>query len=50
MYPAEHQLNKPNSSDTESSCIDLDLSITYGIVSTKYMIDNLKMILIFLFP
>ena len=35
IYPTELQLNKANSSDTEASFSDLDLSITNGIVSTK---------------
>ena len=35
MYPTELQLNKANSSDTETSCLDLNLSITNGIVSSK---------------
>ena len=35
LYPTELQLNKPNSSDTEASFLDLNLSITNGIVSSK---------------
>ena len=35
IYPIELQLNKANSSDTEAPFLDLDLSITNGIVSTK---------------
>ena len=35
MYPTEFQLNKANSSDTETPFLDLDLSITIGILSTK---------------
>ena len=35
IYPTELQLNKANSSDTEASFLDLNLSITNGIVSTK---------------
>ena len=35
IYPTELQLNKANSSDTEASCLDLNLSITYGLVSSK---------------
>ena len=35
IYPAELQLNKANSSDTEASFLDLDLSISNGTVSTK---------------
>ena len=35
IYPAELQLNKANSSDTEAPFLDLNLSITNGTVSTK---------------
>ena len=35
IYPTELQLNKANSSDTDSSFLDLNLSITNGIVSSK---------------
>ena len=35
IYPAELQLNKANSSDTEASFLELNLSITNGIVSSK---------------
>ena len=35
IYPTELQLNKANSSDTEASLLDLNLSITNGIVSSK---------------
>ena len=35
IYPTELQLNKANSSDTEALFLDLDLSITNGIVSSK---------------
>ena len=35
IYPTELQLNKANSSDIEAPCLDLDLSITNGIVSSK---------------
>ena len=34
-YPTELQLNKANSSDTEAPFLDLNLSITNGIVSSK---------------
>ena len=34
-YPTEFQLNKANSSDTEAPFLDLNLSITNGIVSSK---------------
>ena len=33
--PTELQLNKANSSDTEAPFLDLNLSITNGIVSSK---------------
>ena len=35
IYPTELQLNKTNSSDTEAPFLDLNLSITNGIVSSK---------------
>ena len=38
IYPAELQLNKHNSSDTEAPFLDFYISICNGIVSSKYMI------------
>ena len=35
IYPTELQLNKANSTDTEALFLDLNLSITNGIVSSK---------------
>ena len=35
IYPTELQLNKANSSDTEAPCLNLNLSITNGIVTSK---------------
>ena len=35
IYPTELQLNKANSSNTEAQFLDLNLSITNGIVSSK---------------
>ena len=35
IYPTELQLNKANSSNTEALFLDLNLSITNGIVSSK---------------
>ena len=35
IYPTDRQLNKTNSSDTETPFLDLDLSITNGTVSIK---------------
>ena len=35
IYPTELQLNKSNSTDTEAPFLDLNLSITNGIVSSK---------------
>ena len=35
IYPSELQLNKANSSDTEAPILDLNLSITNSIVSSK---------------
>ena len=38
IYPTELQLNKMNSSDIEAPFLDLNLTITNGIVSSKIMI------------
>ena len=35
IYPTELQLNKANFADTEATFLDLNLSITNGIVSSK---------------
>ena len=35
IYPTELQLNKANSSDTEAPFLDLNLSLTNGIVPSK---------------
>ena len=35
IYPTELQLNQANSSDTVAPFLDLNLSITNGIVSSK---------------
>ena len=35
IYPSELQLNKANASDTEAAFLDLHLSISNNIVSTK---------------
>ena len=35
IYPSELQLNKANTSDTETTFLDLHLSIFNDIVSTK---------------
>ena len=35
IYPTKLQLNKANSSDTEAPFLNLNLCITYGIVSSK---------------
>ena len=35
IYPTELQFNKANSSDTKDLFLDLNLSITNGIVSSK---------------
>ena len=34
LFPTEIQLNKANSSDSEAPFLDLNLSITNGIVSS----------------
>ena len=36
IYPTELQLKKAKSSDTEASFLGLNLSITNGIVSSKF--------------
>ena len=36
IYPTELQLNKAYSSDTEAPFLDMNLSINYGIVSSKF--------------
>ena len=36
IYPSKFQLNKANTSDTKATFLDLHLSISYDIVSTKY--------------
>ena len=35
IYPSELQLNKANTSDTKATCLDLHMSISNDIVSTK---------------
>ena len=42
IYPSELQFNK---ADTEAAFFDLDLSISNGIVSTKFMINAMTLIL-----
>ena len=46
IYPDELQLNKVYSSDTEAPLLDLNLSISSGLVSTKFMINGTILILI----
>ena len=46
IYPSELQLNKANVSDAEASFFDLHLSISYGFVKTKFMINEIILILI----
>ena len=46
IYPAELQLHKANSSDTEALYLDLNLSISNGTVSTKIMKKGAILILI----
>ena len=40
IYPSELQLNKANTTDTEDTFLDLHLSISNDIVSTKFY-DNM---------
>ena len=39
IYPFELQLNKANTSDTEAAFLDLHLSISNDIVSTKFYVN-----------
>ena len=48
IYPTELQLNKANPSDTEAPFLDLDLSITNGIVQLKFMIYGTTLLLKYL--
>ena len=41
IYPTKLQLNKANSSDTQTPYLDLDLSITNVIVSPMIMINGM---------
>ena len=52
IYPTEIQLNKANSSDTEAPFLDLTLSTTNGIVSSKiyYKRDDFNFEMIVNFP
>ena len=45
IYPTELQLNKASSFDTEAPFLDLNLSKTNGIVSSKFMINGMILIL-----
>ena len=45
IYPSELQLNKDNTSDTEAAFLNLHLSISNDIVSTKFMIKVTTLIL-----
>ena len=45
IYPTVLQLNKASSSDTEAPFLDLNLSITNGIVRLKFMINGMILIL-----
>ena len=47
IYPSELQLNKANSSYTEAPFLDLNLSITNGIVSSKIYDKAKKKICVF---
>ena len=46
IYPSELQLNKANVSDTEASILDLHLSLSDGFVQTKFMINEMILILV----
>ena len=45
IFHTEFQLNKVSSSDTDAPFLDLNLSITNGIVSFKFMINGMISIL-----
>ena len=45
IYPSELQLNKANASDTEAAFLDLHLSISNDIVSTK-IYDNVTTLIL----
>ena len=45
IYPTEFHLSKANSSDTEAPFLDLNLSITNCIVSSKIQINGMVLIL-----
>ena len=45
IYPTELQLNKANSSNTKAPFLDLNFSITNGIVLLKFMINGMILIL-----
>ena len=45
IYPSELQLNKANTSGTDAAFLDLHLSISNDIVSTKFMINVTTLIL-----
>ena len=47
IYPPELQLNKANTSDTESPFLDLHLSISNSFVSSKFMINVMTLISIY---
>ena len=44
IYPSELQLNKATNSDTNATFLDLHLSISNDIVSTKFMINVTSLI------
>ena len=48
-YPTKLQLNKANYFDIEGPFLDLNLSITNGIDSSKFMINGVMLILILFF-
>ena len=48
IYPPELKLNRANSSDTETPFLDLNLCISNGTVSTKFMINGTILVLIYI--
>ena len=45
IYPTEFQFNKANASNTEAPFLDLNLSTTNDILSSKFMINGMILIL-----
>ena len=46
IYPPQLQFNKANTSDTEAPFLDLHLSISYGLIPPKFMLNAMTWILV----